>query len=168
MATPGHSPGHVSFLHAPSSTLILGDALMNAWPSVSIEGGLGAALLGRPLRAFGRGGALVSGELGGRALRMLPRAVTDYIPVGLSDLLDSTLLGMGTHPSGPGAVAKDRTLSAATAVVGGAGDETSEGTVVKSDRLEGQKAKDVTVPFTWGLPRLAVRVKPFFLCPRTT
>ena len=29
VATPGHTPGHVSLLHEPTGTLLLGDALMN-------------------------------------------------------------------------------------------------------------------------------------------
>jgi glyoxylase-like metal-dependent hydrolase (beta-lactamase superfamily II) len=31
VATPGHSPGHVSLLHEPTRTLITGDAIVNVW-----------------------------------------------------------------------------------------------------------------------------------------
>ena len=49
LPTLGHSPGHISYLHNPSGTLIAGDALFNMLPSFSWAGGI-EVLLTRPLR----------------------------------------------------------------------------------------------------------------------
>ena len=46
--TPGHSPGHVAYLHHPSGTLIAGDALFNVLPSLSWASGI-EAIVTRPL-----------------------------------------------------------------------------------------------------------------------
>ena len=46
--TPGHSPGHVAYLHQPSGTLIAGDALFNVLPSLSWASGI-EAIVTRPL-----------------------------------------------------------------------------------------------------------------------
>ncbi|EFN52382.1 hypothetical protein CHLNCDRAFT_58851 [Chlorella variabilis] len=48
IATPGHTPGHMSFLHHPSGTLLGGDALFNMLPSFSWASGI-EALVTRPL-----------------------------------------------------------------------------------------------------------------------
>jgi hypothetical protein len=46
--TPGHSPGHVAYLHQTSGILIAGDALFNVLPSLSWASGI-EALVTRPL-----------------------------------------------------------------------------------------------------------------------
>lgn len=49
--TPGHTPGHVSYLHQPSGTLLAGDAVFNVLPSLEWASGI-EALVTRPLRYF--------------------------------------------------------------------------------------------------------------------
>ena len=48
MPTFGHSPGHVSYLHQRSGTLLAGDAVFNVLPAVSWASGV-EALVTRPL-----------------------------------------------------------------------------------------------------------------------
>ena len=50
--TPGHSPGHVSYLHEPSGVLVTGDAIFNVLGSLGVVlGSLGlAVVLARNLR----------------------------------------------------------------------------------------------------------------------
>lgn len=74
--TPGHSPGHVSFLHEPSGTLVAGDAIFEVIPSVSWASGI-EAVVTKPLGmvagsaarlAAAPARAVLGGLLGGRAV----------------------------------------------------------------------------------------------------
>ena len=134
--------GHVSYLHHPSGTLLLGDAVINIWPSVSVEGGM-ASVLTYPLRPFGRGGAALSGAVGRALLRLLPRSpLAALVPTEVTHLVAAageTLLGAGEGGEGTGeaSVRKERVVSSGLSVGAGAGDERSKGTVAKGPQVKG-------------------------------
>lgn len=100
-ATPGHSPGHISFLHRPSGILIAGDALFNVFPSASFASGIEGVLTrplgflaGRAARlALGPAQALLTSVLGSRRW-----------PVPMPAALNATLGSLSTERLTSGAV----------------------------------------------------------------
>lgn len=100
-ATPGHSPGHISFLHRPSGILIAGDALFNVFPSASFASGIEGVLTrplgflaGRAARlALGPAQALFTSVLGSRRW-----------PVPMPAALNATLGSLSTERLTSGAV----------------------------------------------------------------
>lgn len=148
LPTPGHSPGHVAFLHHPSSTLLAGDALHNTFPSLSFASGL-EAIVTKPL-------AWASAP----ALRMMLAPARMALQGALTSAgLDSTALGAlssGSLPAGASwrqTTAKIITTATPWSV-----------TALPTPSGEGQVVW--TVKPLRMLPGVSVRVAPAFICPK--
>ncbi len=100
IATPGHSPGHISVLHRPSGTVIAGDALFNVFPSASFASGI-EGLVTRPLGFLaGRAARLVLGP----AQAALSSVLGGRWPVPVPAALNATLGSLSTERLTSGAV----------------------------------------------------------------
>ncbi|PRW20529.1 tyrosine-specific transport -like [Chlorella sorokiniana] len=148
IATPGHSPGHISYMHRPSGILIAGDALFNVFPSAAFASGI-EGLVTRPLGFLaGRAARLALGP----AQSVLSSVLGGRWPVPVPAALNATLGGLST----------ERLTSGALAVLSGAG-----GLGVSVMPASSGVGKELgTFRLMRFLPGVTVRISPSFLCPK--